>query len=312
MNPESVNLPVLVLVGPTAIGKTSFSIELAQKFNCEIISVDSMQVYKYMDIGTAKVSEEEMKGIPHHLIDIVTPDTPYDAARFSTDASAAIKEIQAKGKIPLLTGGTGLYLKTLLHGIFEEPAKDETIRVHLRKRFEEEGSESLYNELLACDPESAARIHINDTHRLLRGLEIYLATGRPWSSFLKDYKLQKKNEKFTNVLQIGLYIDREILYNRINLRTGKMLDNDFKGEVQSLLDRGYSGNLKSMGSIGYRHMITFLSGKTTFQEMRETLTRDTRRYAKRQMTWFKKMKKLNWIDINDKKRAVNMISSWLN
>lgn len=311
MNPSPVNLPVLVLVGPTAIGKTSLSIELAQKFNCEIVSVDSMQVYKYMDIGTAKVTRQEMEGIPHHLIDIVTPDIPYDAARFSIDAASAITSIHSKGKIPLLTGGTGLYLKTLLYGIFEEPTKDETIRSRLKKRLEEEGAESLHSELRACDPESAARIHINDTHRLLRGLEIYLATGKTWSSFLKADNSQNRHKRYTNVLQIALQTERETLYNRINLRTQKMLAEDFEGEVRSLLNRGYSGNLKSMGSIGYRHMVAYLSGKTTYQEMQETLARDTRRYAKRQMTWFKKTEELNWIDINDKNRAVKLTTSWL-
>lgn len=310
MSTTPVNLPVLVLVGPTAIGKTSFSIELARKFNCEIISVDSMQVYKYMNIGTAKVTKEEMQGIPHYLIDIVTPDISYDAAKFASDAARAITAIHDKGKIPLLTGGTGLYLKTLLYGIFEEPAKDEKIRAILIKRLKKEGAGSLHNELLACDPVSGARIHQNDTHRLIRGLEIYLATGRPWSSFLEDEQ-RKRNKNYTNILQIGLRIEREILYDRINRRTLNMLDDDFEGEVTSLLDKGYSPNLKSMGSIGYRHMVAYLSGKTTFQEMQETLARDTRRYAKRQMTWFKKMKELNWVDINDKKRAVNMISSWI-
>ncbi|WP_457575769.1 tRNA (adenosine(37)-N6)-dimethylallyltransferase MiaA [Desulfomarina sp.] len=311
MNPAPENPPVLVLVGPTAIGKTSFSIELAQTFNCEIISVDSMQVYKYMDIGTAKVSREEMKGIAHYLIDIVTPDAPYDAARFSTDATAAISAIHARGKIPLLTGGTGLYLKTLLYGIFREPAKDEEIRAQLKIRLKQEGAASLHSELRTCDPESAERIHINDTHRVLRGLEIYLATGRPWSSFLKDDRHRKKKKKWTNILQIGLQMERKALYNRIDLRTKKMLDADFKGEVESLLEKGYSRNLKSMGSIGYRHMTAYLSGETTFQEMQESLAADTRRYAKRQMTWFKKMEDLNWIDIKKKNRAIETVSSWL-
>jgi tRNA dimethylallyltransferase len=305
--------PVLVLTGPSAIGKTSLSIELAKTFNCEIISADSMQVYKHMDIGTAKVTSEEMEGVPHHLIDIVTPDEHYDAAKFSKDGATAIKNIHEKNKIPLLTGGTGLYIKALLYGIFSEPAHNIEIRKALKKRLKEKGAETLYEELHAIDPASARRVHKNDTHRIIRGLEIYHSTGKTWSFFLEQQKLKTadKINNYRNICIIGLHRERENLYKRINLRTEVMLENNFQQEVEDLLNMGYSRNLKSMGSIGYRHMTSYLAGEISFQKMKETLARDTRRYAKRQITWFNKMKELTWLDVADKNLILKTISKKL-
>ena len=311
MNCKNIDQPVLVLVGPTAIGKTDLSLQLARHFNCEIISVDSMQVYKYMDIGTAKITKEERGEIVHHLIDIVEPNENYDAVQFSQDAIAAIKLIHKKGKIPLLTGGTGLYLKALTHGLFSGVASDSTIRQKLIKRLEKEGAHFLHEELMVYDCISAEKIHLNDTHRLLRALEIYHTTGKSWSSFLHSESNNSHRVKLSRTLQIGLKCDRTVLYDRINLRTEKMLENDFEKEVRGLLKRGYGRNLKSMGSIGYRHMVNYIFGDWSHEEMKRLLARDTRRYAKRQLTWFSKIDDLHWIDVEKSGNTVKKIENWL-
>ena len=201
-----ISSPVLVLIGPTAIGKTALSLEMASRFNCEIISMDSMQVYRLMDIGTAKATVEERNKIVHHLIDIIDPDDQYDAARFVFDSLKAINTITRKGKVPLITGGTGLYLRALLEGLFDEIKVPESLRQALQLRLKQEGREVLYQEFCQVDPESSARIHINDTQRLLRGLEIYQATGRPWSQHLKEQGQRKPPIQFPRLLQIGLHI----------------------------------------------------------------------------------------------------------
>jgi len=311
MNTKIIDQPVLILVGPTAIGKTDLSLQLARRFNCEIISVDSMQVYKYMDIGTAKISEKERAEIVHHLIDIIEPNENYDAVQFSQDATAAIIQIHQRGKVPLLTGGTGLYLKALTQGLFPGVASDSTIRQQLTRRLEKEGPYSLHEELMVCDCISANKIHINDTHRLLRALEVYQTTGKPWSSFLHSKSNNFHHVKLSRILQIGLSCDRTVLYDRINLRTEKMLKNCFEKEVRGLLERGYGRNLKSMGSIGYRHMTNYIFGDWSYEEMERLLARDTRRYAKRQMTWFSKIENLHWVDVKHNSRAKKIIENWL-
>ncbi|WP_136806412.1 tRNA (adenosine(37)-N6)-dimethylallyltransferase MiaA [Desulfosediminicola flagellatus] len=304
-------IPAIALVGPTAIGKTSLSIDLAKEFNCEIIGVDSMQVYKYMDIGTAKITHEEMAGIPHHLIDVAFPDEEYDAARFVREASAAIETIAEKGKIPLLTGGTGLYLKALTQGLFAGVPEDEKIRAELNERLVKDGSSKLHEELTSCDEISAHRIHPNDTNRVIRGLEIYIASGIPWSEHIRIQSEQQQGSILENILQIGLTCDRKRLYERINLRTEIMLDSGLEKEVRSLLEMGYNENLNSMGSIGYRHMLNYIYDKWTFAEMQELLARDTRRYAKRQYTWFKKIDGLEWNQVTETAKIKCRIESWL-
>ena len=304
MSVTTFDLPVLILVGPTAIGKTELSLELARHFNCEIISVDSMQVYRYMDIGTAKVTNKERGGIAHHLINIVDPDESYDAARFTKDALTAIVKIHAKGKIPLLTGGTGLYLRALISGIFQGPPVDRTLRQQLKHRLQTEGSDVLHDELSLYDCISADKIHKNDSQRLLRALEIYHSSGKTWSEYLDSKESGKHQVKFTNMLQIGLACDRSVLYDRINLRTEIMLESGFEDEVRGLLDRGYSRDLKSMGSIGYRHMINYIFGDWQFEEMKRLLARDTRRYAKRQLTWFGRIDDLNWIEVENMSKII--------
>lgn len=288
--------PVLVLIGPTAVGKTALSLALAERFSCEIVGLDSMQIYQHMDIGTAKATPEERARVPHHLIDVVNPDEEYHVARYVADATEACRQIIARGNRPLLVGGTGLYLKGLLEGLFEIPPVPESVRATLRKRLLEEGRAVLFAELSQCDPESATRIHPNDTHRLLRALEIFLATGQPWSEHLRKQKVQPA---LSNVLQLGLHCEREVLYERINLRVAQMVEEGLLGEVEKLLAMGYDPGLKSMQSIGYRHMVQFLKGEWDWDETLFLLARDTRRYAKRQMTWFGNDPHIRWVAPTD-------------
>jgi tRNA dimethylallyltransferase len=290
--------PIIVLVGPTAIGKTELSLKLAAEFDCEIISMDSMQVYRYMDIGTAKVSREEQQQIVHHLIDIADPDEQYDAACFVRDATAAIKTITARGKTPFITGGTGLYLSSLINGLFEEFQVKDEIRNALRERLNKEGREVLHSELLTVDPESGARIHVNDTQRLLRGLEIFYSTGIPWSEHLRRQAQTRRHPVFTRMLQLGLTCDRELLYDRIKIRSIKMMQDAFQQEYEFLLGKGYGRDLPSMQSIGYRHMGACLAGEWDRETATTNLIKDTRRYAKRQLTWFRRQQQFQWYDIH--------------
>lgn len=305
-----IKKPCLVLVGPTAIGKTDLSLTFARRYDCEIVSVDSMQVYRHMDIGTAKASLSERSEIPHHLIDIVDPDENYDAARFATDGLHAIREIHSRGKIPLLTGGTGLYLRALLEGIFPGVPVDEETRRMLRERLLTEGPSKLHKELSVCDSISAKRIHINDSQRLLRALEVFYVTGVPWSEHLVAHNNQSQGVRFANALQLGLTTDRKKLYQRINRRCDTMLDLGLEDEVRKLLAMGYDPKLKSLGSIGYRHMINYIEGNWTKDETVRLLARDTRRYAKRQYTWFSKLTDLQWFDVNEKHKILETTDTW--
>ncbi|WP_457574669.1 tRNA (adenosine(37)-N6)-dimethylallyltransferase MiaA [Desulfolithobacter sp.] len=304
--------PVLVLVGPTAIGKTDLSLEIADRFGCEIISMDSMQVYRYMDIGTAKVSAAEMARVTHHLIDIINPDEQYDAARFVHNALEAMDTIRSRNRIPLITGGTGLYLKSLVHGLFEILPTDSELRERLRRRLQEEGREALFSELAGVDPETAERIHPNDSQRLLRGLEIFYLTSVPWSVHLRNQqRLQQERTRFTNILQLGLRCERDLLYERIGRRTTIMLNQGLIEEVEQLRRMGYGPELGSMQSIGYRHVNRYIDGIWDAATMQETLVRDTRRYAKRQMTWFTAQKDIEWFERTRTRNILNRIEGFL-
>lgn len=308
---RTIDCPVIVLVGPTAIGKTSLSLQLVDRFDCEIISMDSMQVYRYMDIGTAKPSQEEQGLVRHHLLDLVNPDEQYDAARFVKDALQAIDSIAGRKRTVLLTGGTGLYQKALFEGLFTAIPTDQEIRQHLQHRLQEEGREVLHTELCKIDPLSGKRIHKNDTQRLLRGLEIYLSSGRRWSDLLQEQKQKGQVPHFNRVCQVALTCERSELYQRIEKRSNMMIKHGFIEEVEKLRAMGYSEELPSMQSIGYRHVNNLLSGKWDRRTMFEYLLRDTRRYAKRQMTWFGKNKNLRWFDIKQKELVVEKISNSL-
>ncbi len=305
--PKIISCPVIVLVGPTAVGKTALSLQLVEHFDCEIISMDSMQVYRHMDIGTAKPDAEERGRVPHHLIDIVDPDEQYDAARFVTDCLQAMDEIAARGRAVLLTGGTGFYLKALVQGLFETLPADPAVRKKLEERLAREGREALHSELRALDSETASRVHKNDTQRLLRGLEIYRITGHTWSEHIARQREQGRAVVFKRLYQIALNCERQELYDRIARRSRLMIEQGLIEEVRRLRAMGYSENLPSMQSIGYRHANNLINGSWDLETMLEHLVRDTRRYAKRQMTWFSRTPDLHWVNREEQGRVVQRI-----
>jgi len=298
--------PVVVLIGPTAIGKTALSIELAQRFNFEIISVDSMQVYRYMDIGTAKITDSEKQNIPHHLIDVVNPDQSFDAGKYEKLALSAMVGIFQRGNKVLLTGGTGLYLNALLNGLSAKIPAFPEIRKEMKEQLRNLGRNVLHEQLSVIDGVSAKRIHKNDTHRLVRALEIYKGTGRKWSDLIEEHKKQRV-VRFPNLSIIGLTSPREKLYARIDKRSQIMLNSGLQREVEELLQKGYGPELSPMKSIGYHHMLKMLNGDWTRQEMIYNLARDTRRYAKRQFTWFKKINGISWFDIEEASKVPTAI-----
>lgn len=302
--------PIVALIGPTAIGKTALSIELAQQFDFEIISVDSMQVYRYMDIGTAKITKAEMQDIPHHLIDVVNPDEAFDATLYEKLALVAIQDILSRGKRVLLTGGTGLYLRSVLYGLSNQLPSFPEIRKEIEEQLKAEGRDVLHEYLSSIDEISAKRIHKNDTHRLLRAIEIHKGTGRKWSDLIDEHK-SETHLRFPNTLIVGLTCNRQNLYERIGKRSHIMLESGFQEEVENLLNEGYGPDLKSMRSIGYSHMIKFLENEWTENELLEYLSRDTRRYAKRQFTWFNKIEGIDWIDTSDLSQARNLVGSFI-
>lgn len=299
---------LMIICGPTGSGKTSLAIEMARQFNGEIISVDSMQVYKTMDIGTAKPTLDEQAYIHHHLIDIIAPHQPFDAAQFAKLAHASIIELQKRDIIPFLVGGTGLYIKALVHGLFRSKPVDEKIRRRLKEKATVHGSDFIYKELKTCDPVSAEKIHPSDAYRIIRALEIYEATEKAISTYHREHKFADSPYNF---LKIGLQMKREILYDRINRRVDAMVDAGFVTEVRGLLDRGYSAALKSMQAIGYRHMVDFIEGRISWDEAIRTMKRDTRRYAKRQLTWFRKDPEIVWVEPERVNDIQQLIKSFL-
>jgi tRNA dimethylallyltransferase len=282
---------VIVICGPTGTGKTAVGIELAGKFGGEIISADSMQIYRQMDIGTAKPTPAEQAQIAHHMIDIVAPDEDYDAVQFSKQAGKRIAEIVNRGLIPFVVGGTGLYIKALLHGFFQTEAVDPKIRNRLKQELEQDGSSCLYERLAKIDPDTAGRLHPNDSYRIIRALETIESSGKSISAHHQNHGFE--NELF-NAFKIGLRKDREKLYERIDQRVDLMIQAGLVEEVKKLLAMGYSTELKSMQSIGYRHVVGFLKGSLQWAECLRTLKRDTRRFAKRQFTWFGADPQIKW------------------
>ncbi|WP_151736275.1 tRNA (adenosine(37)-N6)-dimethylallyltransferase MiaA [Paenibacillus tengchongensis] len=283
---------VLVLLGPTAVGKTRLSLELAREYNAEIISGDSMQVYRGMDIGTAKIRPEEMNGIPHHLIDIHDPEEPYSVAEFQEQGGRLIEEISRRGKLPFIVGGTGLYIESLCYGFRFSPAvADEAFRQAQDAFAEEHGAEALHARLAAVDPESAARLHPNDRRRIIRALEIHHQTKVTLSST----QAAQKRESPYELCLLGLTMDRQILYRRIEDRIDQMLHEGLIAEVEGLLRRGCSRGLVSMQGLGYKEIATYLEGEMTLEDAVTLLKRDTRRFAKRQLSWFRHMKEIEWI-----------------
>ncbi len=282
---------VVVICGPTGIGKTSVGIRLAELLGGEIISADSMQVYRYMDIGTAKPTADEQKRVFHHMIDIVDPDEDFDAVRFAEMAREKVMQLYQRGVRPFVVGGTGLYIKALLQGLFRSNPADPQIRERLLQEAAENGSSRLYERLQQVDPDTADRLHPNDSYRIVRALETIESTGRSISEHQQGHGFA--DEPF-DAIKIGLQMDRRMLYDRIDRRVDLMIAAGLPDEVQALLGMGYTADLKSMQSIGYRHMVAFIEGRLPRDECIRTLKRDTRRFAKRQFTWFSADKDIIW------------------
>jgi len=299
---------IIVICGPTGIGKTSFSIALAKVFNAEIIGADSMQIYKYMNIGTAKPNALELNMVRHHLVDFVDPIEAFDAGKYMKCADQAIIDISQRSKLPIVAGGTGLYIRALLYGLFRSHSICEKTIVKLTKELEDKGNHELYDQLKECDPNAAKKIHQNDSFRLIRALEVFQTSGKTISREQKKHNFEHQRYK---CLKIGLRMDRELLYDRINQRVDMMLDLGLLVEVKSLLDRGYSFDLKPMNSIGYKHMGMFLNKEVDWDEAVRLLKRDTRRYAKRQFTWFHKDKDIIWLEPQQIDQAMKHIKEFL-
>ena len=286
--------PIICLMGPTAAGKTPLAVRLVQALPCEIISVDSAMVYRGMDIGTAKPDAETLKIAPHHLIDIVDPKEAYSAGQFRVDAMRAIDDIQARGRIPLLVGGTMLYFRALQQGLAGLPTADKDLRMTLQKRAELEGWQVLHAELAAIDPQSAKRIHVSDTQRIQRALEVYLLSGKP----ISQWQAEDKNPLTHKIINIGLMpFDRARLHERIAQRFALMLQLGLVDEVKKLYERGdLSADLPAMRSVGYRQVWDYLAGNSTFAEMKEKAIAATRQLAKRQITWLRSWPEMTLID----------------
>ncbi|MBF0390617.1 MAG: tRNA (adenosine(37)-N6)-dimethylallyltransferase MiaA [Desulfamplus sp.] len=309
MNQTLVKKKIIVICGPTGVGKTSFAIELAQKFNGEIIGADSMQIYKFMDIGTAKPEPLEQKLARHHLIDFLLPHKEFDAGKYIEMADNAINDIYSRSKLSIVVGGTGLYIKALIYGLFRDREIDRGVVNRLEGEIDTMGTFALHSRLATLDPEAAKRIHPNDGFRIVRALEVVEVTGEPISSFQSQHSFC--SQRYTP-LKIALHIDREKLYQRIEKRVDIMIEQGFVDEVKSLIGNGYGCELKSMQSIGYRHVCDFLNCKTSWEETIRLLKRDTRRYAKRQLTWFRQDKDITWLAPDEMGKAKELIEQFLN
>lgn len=287
---------VIVICGPTASGKTTLSIQLAQKINGEIISSDSMQIYKDMNIGTAKPDQQEMQGIKHYLLDFVEPNQRYSVADYKKDAENAIEDILQKGKVPIIVGGTGLYVDSLIYGIeYPNIEFDENYRKELERRVEKEGLEKLYEKAKKIDPQAMKKISRNDQKRILRVLEIYNATGKTKT----EQEIEsRKNEVKYDYRVFAINMDREKLYDRINKRVDIMIQKGLIEEVENLLKK-YNEFPTAMQGLGYKEVVEYIQGKVLKEDMIENIKRESRRYAKRQITWFKKIENVKWIQGNE-------------
>ena len=289
--------PLIILTGPTAIGKTSLSIKLAKAVNGEIISADSMQVYKIMDIGTAKITSEEMEDVPHYLIGEITPDEEFSVVKFQQYAKRYIKDIYERNKVPILVGGTGFYIQSILYDIdFKENDTDTSYRTQLEQLAISKGSDYLHELLAKVDPESGNTIHPNNTKRIIRALEYIKQTGEPISVHNAE---QRKKESPYNYKYFVLIGNRSKLYEAINQRVDIMVENGLIEEVKGLMSMGYTNDLVSMQGLGYKEIIDYLEGRSTLSEAIEILKRNTRHYAKKQLTWFRKEKDVIWVNKDD-------------
>lgn len=285
---------VVVIVGPTASGKSELAVQLAEKFDGEVVNADSMQVYRGMDIGTAKPSAEFLQRAPHHLVGVVAPDVNFTAADFQQAARRVIGEIRLRQRLPIVVGGTGLYIRALLGGLAESPGGDETYRAELGALADREGNLLLLERLRRVDPETAARLHVNDRLRIIRALEVHQQSGRPFSEYQSGFA-----EAWCTPLKFGIKVERGELYRRINARVDHMIAAGLVEEVQNLLSAGYGRDLKALRSIGYKEICSYLAGELSLAQAIDLIKRDTRHYAKRQLTWFKREAEINWVEYQE-------------
>ena len=291
MLPENMLPPLIVITGPTATGKSALGVEVAKQLRGEIVSADSMLIYRYMNIGTAKPALEERQGIPHYMIDHIDPDEKYSVALYQGQATKCLEDIIERRKIPLLVGGTGLYIRALTeHYNFPGTEKNHELRQNLMHQAQKYGQEALHTRLTQIDPAAAARIHPHNLKRVIRALEVYYLTGKPFSYF------QKRDQKGKyNLIMFGINMERQLLYRKIEERVDKMLRLGLVEEVQNLLNKGYDVGLTSMQALGYKEIIAYLKGENTLTEAIYLLKRNTRHFAKRQLTWFKGDKRILWL-----------------
>lgn len=303
------NKPLIILTGPTASGKTELSVRLAKAINGEIISADSIQVYKYMDIGSAKVTKEEMNGITHYLIDELEPDEEFNIYIFKERAVKYINKIYEKGKIPIIAGGTGFYIQSVLYDIdFNKEDNDKCYREELEKIGKDMGREYLHNMLKSVDKKSAEDIHPNNIKRVIRALEYYKITGNKISEHNES---QRKRKSPYNFRYFVLNMDRELLYDRINKRIDIMLEKGLAGEVEKLLKMGYDRNLVSMQGIGYKEIASYLKGEISYEEAVYIIKRDTKHFAKRQLTWFRREENAEFVNYRDFNMDKDKITEYL-
>ena len=292
---------IVIVLGPTAVGKTELALAVAQRVNAEIVNADSQQVYRYLDIGTGKPSKPERERVRHHLIDVVNPDEDFNAARYRQLAAASIDEIHKRGAKVLVSGGTGLYLKALTGGLFSGPSQDTELRANLEREIAQIGLAALYDRLIAIDPGANTKIHPNDRQRIIRALEVYQSTGRPLSEWQNEHRFQ---EEAFQVLKIGLARTRAELYDLINRRSESMIRAGLLDEVRGLMERGYELDLKPLRSVGYRQMGEVIEGIKGLPEAIAEMKQETRRLAKRQLTWFRSDPEIRWFHPEKQEREI--------
>lgn len=302
------NTEPIYIVGPTAVGKTEISIALAKILDAEIISADSMQIYRGMNVGTAKPSENQLKEVPHHLISILNLEETYSAAKFKNLAEKIIGEIRSREKVPLIVGGTGLYVKTLTEGIFEGPSADWKYRVELDSEEKKRGTGYLYKKLQELDPKSADKIKPNDMRRIIRALEVHHLIGKPISELQTAWEMNRPE-----IVIIGLVMERPPLKERINKRVDEMFSQGIIKETENLINLGIENNRTAMQAIGYKEIIGYLKGQYNLESAKEILKGNSRRYAKRQLTWFRKDNRIKWFDVGkmERENTVVEITSYL-
>jgi tRNA dimethylallyltransferase len=301
--------PLLVLVGPTAVGKTALSLQIARTFGCEIISGDSMQVYRRMNIGTAKLPPAERQRVPHHLIDILEPEEPFSVSMFQQLCNNQIEDIHSRGKLPFIVGGTGLYVESVCYGYaFQGETGDEVFRERMSDYAKQHGAHALHARLAAVDPATAERLHPHDVRRVIRSLEVYEKTGQTLSQSQAQSRGDDKVSPY-RLCVLGLTMDRAELYRRINLRVDAMMAEGLVAEVEALLKSGVPRSAVAMQGLGYKEIAGYLCGETDLSSAVELLKRDTRHYAKRQLSWFRRMKDLAWIDMDDAQNNTDLFRS---